>query len=253
MVARNQKPATARELMITAAAREIRDDELVFVGMRLPLLAFMLAQATHAGNAVGLYENGVIRARAAKALLYTMSDPPNIEGATRTGDMLEVMGLLQAGRVGLGFVGAAEVDRFGNLNTTRAPQTRLPGSGGACDIASLSHRLVVLLNHRKHRFPPQVHYVTSPGFGNGGSWRERVGLARGGPVAVITDLGILRFDATSKEAELASFYSGSPDDVVAQTGWPLRVRGDVHKTLPPSAEELTLLRSLDPDRVWLGS
>lgn len=241
-----------QELMITAAAREIRDDELVFVGMRLPLLAFMLANKTHAKNAVGLYENGVIRAHAAKALLYTMSDPANIEGATRTGDMLEVMGLLQSGRVGLGFVGAAEVDRFGNLNTTRTAGTRLPGSGGACDIASLSQRLVVVLNHRKHRLVSRVHHLTSPGFGTGGAWRKHVGLVGGGPVAIITDLGVLRFDSETREAELSSFHEDSPHNAVEQTGWPLRVRPDVHRTEPPSPEELAILRSLDPERVWLG-
>lgn len=239
--------------MIAAAAREIRDHELVFVGMRLPLLAFMLAKATHAPDAVGLYENGVIRTDAANELLYTMSDPPNLRGATRTGDMLEVMGLLQSGRVGLGFVGAAEVDRFGNLNTTRVEGTRLPGSGGASDIASLSQRLVVLLNHRLHRLVPAVHYVTSPGNGTGGTWRRDVGLKRGGPEAVITDRGVLRFDGETGEAELASFHTvASAEDVVQETGWPLRVRADVSPTPPPSAEELALLRRIDPERVWLG-
>lgn len=252
MVTRSQDSPTAAELMIVTAAREIRDDELVFVGMRLPLLAFMLAKRTHAPEAVGLFENGVIRTRPAQSLLYTMSDPPNIDGATRTGDMLEVMGLLQSGRVGLGFVGAAEVDRFGNLNTTRTPGVRLPGSGGASDIASLSQRLVVVLNHRKHRFVPEVAFVTSPGFGSGGRWRERVGLLRGGPVAVITDLGVLRFDEDTGEAELATYHAGSPEDVVAETGWPLRVRSDVGQTPPPTPEELEVLRSLDPQRVWLG-
>lgn len=252
MVVAAQTSPTASEYMIAAAAREIRDAELVFVGMRLPLLAFMLAKATHAPNAVGLYENGVIRERAAGKLLYTMSDPPNLEGATRTGDMLDVMGLLQSGRVALGFVGAAEVDRFGNLNTTRVAGTRLPGSGGACDIASLAERLVVLLNHDKRRLVPKVHYVTSPGWGDGAGWRERVGLIRGGPSAVITDRAVMRFDKTTREAELASFHvARSAEEVVATTGWPLRVRGDATETPPPSARELEILRAIDPERVWL--
>jgi glutaconate CoA-transferase subunit B len=253
MEARNHDPVTPQELMITAAAREIQDNELVFVGMRLPLLAFMLAKATHATDAVGLYENGVIRSHAVQALLYTMSDTPNIDGATRAGDMLEVMGLLQSGRVGLGFVGAAEVDRFGNLNTTQTTGTRLPGSGGACDIACLSQRLVVVISHRKHRLVPKVGHVTSPGFGTGPGWRESVGLVRGGPVAMITDLGVLRFDPDSREAELASFHADSPQDVVTETGWPLRVRDDVHRTALPSNDELEILRSIDPERVWLGA
>jgi glutaconate CoA-transferase subunit B len=243
--------------MVAVAAREIHDFELVFVGMRLPLLAFMLAQATHASHAVGLYENGIIRAQAASELLYTMSDPPNVRGATRATDMLEVMGLLQSGRVGLGFVGAAEVDRFGNLNTTRVGATRLPGSGGASDIASLAERLLILLSHRRHRLVERVSYLTSPGYGDGGDWRERNGLVRGGPAAVITDLGVLRFDPSTREAELASFHplkeSSSPEGVVAETGWPLRVRPDCGPTPLPSRDELDLLRSFDPTGFWLGS
>src|SRR5512132_1877296 len=120
------------ELMVAAAAREIRDGEVVFVGMRLPLIAFVVAKKTHAPNAVGLFENGVVRSTAAPELIYTMADPPNIRGATQCLDMLGVMSLLQSGRVHLGFLGAAEVDRFGNLNSTevRSPKglTRLPGS-----------------------------------------------------------------------------------------------------------------------------
>src|SRR5580704_5574547 len=138
-----------RELMVTTAAREIRDQEVIFVGMRLPLIAFVVAKKTHAPNAIGLFENGVIRSAPASELIYTMADPPNILGATQCLDMPGVMSLLQSGRVHLGFLGAAEIDRFGNLNSTevRGPKNlvRLPGSGGACDIAYLAHRFVVLL------------------------------------------------------------------------------------------------------------
>jgi glutaconate CoA-transferase subunit B len=118
-----------------------------------------------------------------------MADPPNILGATQCLDMLSVMSLLQSGRVHLGFLGAAEVDRYGNLNSTqvRGPKglIRLPGSGGACDIASLAQRFVVLLDHDKQRLPERVSYITSPGNGDGGNWRQRVGLPRGGPSAVL--------------------------------------------------------------------
>src|SRR5215475_1973502 len=137
---------TLNELMVAAAAREIRDGEIVFVGMRLPLIAFVVAKKTHAPNAIGLFENGVIRSTPSPELIYTMADPPNILGATQCLDMFGVMSLLQAGRVNLGFLGAAEVDRFGNLNSTEVKGTkgltRLPGSGGACDIASLAQRFV---------------------------------------------------------------------------------------------------------------
>src|SRR5436853_4770534 len=127
---------TMGELMVASAAREIRDSEVVFVGMRLPLIAFVVAKRTHAPNAVGLFENGVIRTTPAAELIYTMADPPNILGATQCLDMLGVMSLLQSGCVHLGFLGAAEVDRFGNLSSTEVRGanglTRLPGSDGAC-------------------------------------------------------------------------------------------------------------------------
>src|SRR5438445_10521449 len=156
---------TLGELMVAAAAREIRDHEIVFVGMRLPLIAFVVAKKTHAPNAVGLFENGVIRSTPAPELIYTMADPPNILGATQCLDMLSVMSLLQSGRVHLGFLGAAEVDRFGNLNSTQVMgkngMVRLPGSGGACDIASMAHRYVALLEHSRHRPPERVSYITS--------------------------------------------------------------------------------------------
>lgn len=260
MVVVTKKPPTAQEFMVVAASREIRDREVVFVGMRLPLLAFRLAQATHARNAVGLYENGLVRAQAAEELLYTMSDPPNVKGATSATELLDVMGFLQSGRVGVGFVGAAEVDRFGNLNSTSvsAPTgpIRLPGSGGASDIASLSSRLVVLLNHRKHRLVEKVHYITSPGYGDGGDWRQRQGLVRGGPWAIISDRGILRFHPETREAMLDSFHplsaSSSPETVAVETGWPLRVKEGCGPTPLPSEPELELLRSMDPERFWLG-
>src|ERR1700690_3711121 len=188
---------TLGELMVASAAREIDDGEVVFVGMRLPLIAFVVAKSTHAPNAVGLFENGVIRMTPAPELIYTMADPPNILGATQCLDMLGVMSLLQSGRVHLGFLGAAEVDRFGNLNSTQVRgargMTRLPGSGGACDIASPAQRFVALLEHSKERLPERVSYVTSPGNGDGRGWRQRVGLTRGGPSAVITGKAGLGF------------------------------------------------------------
>src|SRR5512147_1315752 len=210
---------TLGELMVVSAAGEIRDHEVVFVGMRLPLIAFVVAKKTHAPNAVGLFENGVIRNNPAAELIYTMGDTPNIKGATQCLDMMGVMSLLQSGRVHLGFLGAAEVDRFGNLNSTKVsvpsdqgPATsdrfiRLPGSGGACDIASLAHRFVALLEHSKRRLPERVSYITSPGNGDGAGWRQRVGLPRGGPAAVITTKAVLRF-AEDGEAYLASTHPG---------------------------------------------
>ncbi len=242
------------ELMVATAAREIHDREVVFVGMRLPLIAFVVAKKTHAPNAVGLFENGVIRTTPAPELIYTMADPPNILGATQCLDMLGVMSLLQSGRVHLGFLGAAEVDRFGNLNSTevRGPKgfTRLPGSGGACDIASLAHRFVALLEHSKQRLPERVSYRTSPGNGDGPGWRKRAGLPRGGPSAVITTKAVLRFQEDG-EAYLASVHPGvDVDDVLTNTGWKLRLGKDAAATPEPTDEELKAIREYDKQGFW---
>ncbi len=242
------------ELMVASAAREIRDGEVVFVGMRLPLIAFVVAKRTHAPNAVGLFENGVIRTRPAAELLYTMADPPNILGATQCLDMLGVMSLLQSGRVHLGFLGAAEVDRFGNLNSTEVRGAkgvvRLPGSGGACDIASLARRFVVLLEHGKQRLPERVSFLTSPGYGDGAGWRRRMGLPRGGPSAVITTKGVLRF-GDDGQAYLASKHPGvEVDDILSNTGWSLRVDENLSETPAPSLEELKAIREYDREGFW---
>ncbi len=243
------------ELMVAAAAREIHDGELVFVGMRLPLIAFVVAKRTHAPGATGLYENGVIRDTPASELLYTMADPPNLLRATCCGDMISVMSLLQQGRVNVGFLGAAEVDRFGNLNTTwgkrHGQQVRLPGSGGACDIASHSQRTVVLLNHDRQRLVPRVGYITSPGNGTGGGWRREQGLPdRSGPSAVITTMGVLRFGEDG-EAYLASVHPGvAVEDVLSSTGWTLRVADALEATPEPTAAELAVIREIDPQHFW---
>ncbi len=244
------------ELMVAAAAREIRDAEMVFVGMRLPMLAFLVAKRTHAPSALGLYENGVIRETPAPELLYTMADPPNLRGATLCGQMLDVMGLLQQGRVHVGFLGAAEVDRFGNLNTTWGHRDghaiRLPGSGGACDIACLAQRTVVLLDHDRRRLVERVSHVTSPGFGSGNSWRRAQGLpAHSGPSAMITTLGVLRFTSDG-EAYLAFVHPGvRVEDVLSNTGWTLRVADDLLETSAPSKTELAVMREIDPDGFWI--
>ena len=249
------KSYTMGELMVAAAAREVRDGELAFVGMRLPLLGFAVAKRTHAPNAVGLYENGVIRDTPSRELLYTMADPPNLHGASFCGQMLDVMGLMQQGRVSLGFLGAAEVDRFGNLNTTwgqrGGAQTRLPGSGGACDIACLAQRTVVLLAHERSRLVEKVSFCTSPGFGSGNSWRRRMGLrADSGPSAVITTMGVLRFDENG-EAYLASIHPGvQVEDVLSNTGWTLSVADKLEETPEPTPEELAVMRELDPNHFW---
>jgi glutaconate CoA-transferase subunit B len=248
---------TPQELMVVAAAREIADGEVVFVGMRLPLLAFSLAKRTHAPTAVGLFENGLVRDRVPPSDLYTMSDPLNVADAAWATGLVDVMTLLQHGDVDLGFIGGAEVDRFGNINTSAiglpgAPRIKLPGSGGGADIACLAGRLVALMEHEPRRMRARVDFVTSPGYGDGtADWRARHGLARGGPAAVITTLGVLRFRAGHGEAYLASYHPyTTPGEVRAATGWPLRLDADLRPTPAPSADELRLVREADPHGFW---
>jgi len=247
---------TERELMVIAAGREIRDGDLAFVGMRLPLIAFAFAKRTHAPRAIGLFENGIARELPANAALMTMSDTANVAGAFWCAGTIDLLGLLQQGLVDVGFIGGAEIDRHGNLNTSyigdwQRPTVRLPGSGGGADIASLAKRFIVIMAHERHRFRERVDYVTSPGFGDGTGWRERVGLPGGGPSTVITTLGVFRFDADSREMVLATYHPGlSVDRVKATTGWELRVAPDVHETATPTPEELAVVRGCDPGGFW---
>jgi len=247
---------TLAELMVVTAAREIHDNEVVYVDMRLPLLAFLMAKNLHAPDAVGFYENGLIRETPASELLFTMGDPPNILGATQAGDMLNVMGMLQSGRVDIGFLGAGEVDRFGNLNSTAVHKAdgslvRLPGSGGAADIASLAKRTVMLMEHSRNRLPERVSYLTSPGNGNGSGWRKEVGLQRGGPSCLITTMGVFRFDNQDASARLESIHPGvGSQRLQDETGWDVQISDSIQTTPEPTAAELELIRRIDPERFW---
>jgi glutaconate CoA-transferase subunit B len=238
---------TRRELMVVAAAREIRDTEVVFVGMRLPLLGFALAKATHAPEAVGLFENGVIRDRPPEAFIYTMGDPPNIAGAVGCLGLNDVMSLLQQGRVDMGFIGGAEIDPQGNLNTTRTSGggslVRLPGSGGGGDIASLANRTVLIMEHEPRRFRPHVDYITSPG--------HFPGRRRGGPSTLITTLGV--FDLSPTGVSVRSLHPGvSRKQVEEATGFPLAFPATASQTPEPSTDELAYIRKADPEGFWTG-
>jgi len=227
----------------------------VFVGMRLPMLAYAVAKRTHAPNAIGLYDNGIIRMAGGAEPLRTVGDPSNVRGATQCGQTIDVMGYLQQGRVQVGFLGGAEVDRFGNVNTlwgSRGGETqRLPGSGGGCDIACLAQRSVVMIPHQRDRFRERVGHITSPGYGSGNGWRAAHRLpARTGPSAIISNLGIMRFGSDG-EAFLASIHPGvQVEQVLAATGWTLRVADALLDTSGPSATELEAVRAVDPDHFW---
>src|SRR5262249_48018197 len=210
----------------------------------------------HAPSAIGLFENGLVRATPARELLLTMGDAPNIVGAEWATRTTALMGLLAQGHADLGFVGGAEVDRFGNLNTSYVgprlhPAVKLPGSGGGADIASFAGRLTIIMAHDRKRLPEQVSYITSPGYGDGGDWRERVGLPRGGPAAVITTLAALGFAPKTHEMELRTWHPGaSPELVRANTSWELRLAADAHATPPPTDDELRIIRECDPEGFW---
>ena len=248
---------TAQEMMVAVASREIRDGDLVFVGMRLPILAYAVARSSHAPDARGLFEVGLMRDQPASAFLGTMGDPANVTGALWATRMSNVMALMAQGIVDLGFIGGAEVDRFGNLNTSYVgdparPTVKLPGSGGGADIAILSRRWITLMAHERRRLVDRVSFVTSPGHGDGSpGWRKRQGILGGGPVAIITTLGVLRFPEQGGEAYLASVHPGhTVDEVVAETGWPLQVSDEVSETSAPTSSEITAIRQFDPEGFW---
>ncbi len=248
---------TPQELMVAVASREIRDGDLVFVGMRLPVLAYAVARNAHAPRARGLFEVGLMRDQPAAAFLGTMGDPPNVTGALWATRMSNAMALMAQGHVDLGFIGGAEVDRFGNLNTSYVgdpahPAVKLPGSGGGADIAILSRRWVTLMSHERRRLVDRVSFVTSPGHGDGSrGWRKRNGLLGGGPAAIISTLAVLRFPEEGGEAYLSSVHPGhTVEEVRGLTGWDLEIAADVSETSAPTVPELEAIRRFDPEGFW---
>ncbi len=245
---------TPAEIMVAAAARQIKDGEVVFVGMRLPLLAFNLATATHAPHALGVFENGVIRDRPATAPIITMGDAPNQCQALKLCDLEGVMSLLGRGRVDLGFIGGAQVDQWGHVNTHRVEMPggrflRLPGSGGGADIACLAGRLLIVMKHERRRLVPQVDFITSPGWGPRPGWRQEQGLLRGGPAALITSLGVFTFP--QGRAVLSSLHPGvSLEQATAETGWELLRDPHLQTTPEPTPQELEIIRRFDPQGFW---
>lgn len=247
---------TPHEMMIVATAREIQDGEVLFVGMRDPLRAFTLAKQLYASHTVGLFECGVVRESIAPSSFVTMSDPPNILQASWTGGLVEVMGLLAQGHIHTGIIGGAQVDRYGNLNSSYIghytnPQARLPGSGGASDIASFAQRLLIMMPHERRRFVETVDYITSPGHGTGTGWREGAGLparrgrlAYGGPDRVISTLALFHFNEEG-EMVLKQLHPGvTVEEVQANTSWTLQVADDLIESEPPSQQEWELLQGM---------
>jgi glutaconate CoA-transferase subunit B len=244
--------------MAVTAAREIQDGEVVFAGTGLPMLGAMLAQRTHAPQCCIIFEAGTVACQLAH-LPMSVGDPRAMRGAAVAAGLSEVFSyVLQAGRVDVGFLSGAQIDRFGNINSTsigadpRHPLVRFSGSGGACDIACLSKRTVIIALHEKRRFPLKTDYVTSPGWLEGGDSRAKAGLVRGGPSVVVTTKGLMRFRPDTKEMYLASYHPGLTARAVADdTGFPLDTSAAT-ETPAPTSEELHILREVvDPERVFL--
>lgn len=241
---------TADEMMTIAAARMVRNGAALFVGIGLPSAAANLARLTHAPDTVLIYESGTIGTKP-NVLPLSIGDGELADTADAVVSVPEMFAYwLQGGRIDLGFLGAAQIDRFANINTTvigdyRRPSTRLPGAGGAPEIAASCKEVLITLRQNARSFVERLDFVTSAGHLDGGDSRARLRLPGRGPTAVITDLGILTPDPVSKELTLTSLHPGvEVDEVRKATGWPLRVSADLQTTRPPQAGELEVLRAL---------
>ena len=242
---------TADEMMTVAAARVLRDRMTCFVGIGLPSEAANLARATHAPNLVLIYESGTIGAKP-DTLPLSIGDGNLAETAECVVSVPEIFNYwLQPGRIDVGFLGAAQLDRYGNLNTTMiggdysAPSVRLPGAGGAPEIAAACREAIIVLRQSRRSFVARLDFVTSVGFGDGAGTRQRLGLTGGGPSRVITDLGVLTPDPDTAELTLTGVYPAVDiSQIKDKTGWDLRISADLTEIPPPTVAELTALRGL---------
>jgi len=248
---------TASEMMIVTAARVLEGARTVFVGVGLPNIACNLARHTVAPDIELIYESGVYGARPER-LPLSIGDPTLVSGATSVVSMADLFGLyLQRGLVEVALLGGAQIDRYGNLNTTvignyQKPKTRLPGSGGACEIAINAQRSFMIMRLKRRAFVDKLDFVTSPGHLTGGDSRKRLNLPGAGPELVITDMGVLNFANPDREMQLSALYPGVvPDNVQAEVGWPLRLAEKIGEIAPPSNEELRLIREeIDPGGMY---
>ena len=251
---------TPKEMMAIAAARTIRNDDIVFCGTGISMLAAMAAKHISAPESVIFFETGAIDSRLAE-LPLAVGDPRVMYRTAVNGSLLDSFATMQnrtTGKRVVGILGAAQIDPFGNLNSTvigdyARPKVRFSGSGGASDVASFVDRTIIFMQHEKRKFVSKVDYLTSPGWLEGGNARQEQGLCRGGPELVITNLAVMGFDAKDRRMFLKSLYPGvGVDDVIANTGFPIDVTTCEPMT-PPSTEELRVLREVcDPQRLILG-
>ncbi len=253
----DNNPYSSAELMTVHAARLLKDGDVVFVGVGLPNLACNLARRTHAPDLVMIYEAGVIGAQPAR-LPLSIGDPTLVSGATSVCSMYDIFAYyLQRGNVQVGFLGGAQIDRFANINATvigsyEHPKVRLPGSGGSMEIAAWADRCYIMTPHQKRRLPEKVDFRTSAGFLDNRKARDAAGLRGAGPIAVVTDLGILEPDETG-ELILTALHPGVTFEKVSEnTGWEIKPATTLRHTEPPTIEELHILRhDLDPTGIYL--
>jgi glutaconate CoA-transferase subunit B len=250
---------TANELLAVMGARALRDNTTVFVGVGAPLMAASLAQRTHAPRLTMVIEGGIVGpAFKAGELPISTNEMRTAYRAQMLPGITDAFLLAQRGFLDVGFIGGAQIDRHGNLNTSvigsyDRPSVRLPGSGGANDIISLCREVMILTVHERRRFTERVDFVTSPGYLDGGDDRRRRGLLFGGVSRIVTTLGVFDFEPASRRMRLVALHPGvGVDDVHANTGFEVLVSPTVATTDPPSARELDLLRLLDPRRQFLG-
>lgn len=248
------------ELMTIRAAKEISDGEVVFIGVGLPIMVAAYAFATHAPNMIMFTEGGAIRATPPQALAITVDDPAAFLGGDATFGMLATMAALQRGEVDLAFLGGAQIDKYGNINSTGAGDwskkesfTYFAGSGGANDMATSGKRTVAIMPQDKKKFVEKCEYITTPGYLGGPGEREKLGMQGGGPNCVISTMGVYRFDEDTKEMYLAEFFPGqSVDKIRAACAWDLKVSPNVVETTPPTEADIKILRDLDPTGFYLG-
>lgn len=246
------------ELMAASVAREIQDGELAFIGVGMPLMAASVAKYTHAPNFNMMVEYGAV-GPAPRRLPMCVNCAVNNERAYYAGTQREVMGAQQAGYVDIGCISGAQIDKFGNLNSTligeyHAPKVRLAGSGGANDIASSAGRTIIMMRQDGRNFVEKLDYITSPGHLTGPGAREKAGLVGGGPQAVITTMGIYRFDEETREMYLEKVHPGvDVEKVKASVKWDLQISPNLGETEPPTEEQVMIMRTLDPLAVYLGN
>jgi glutaconate CoA-transferase subunit B len=251
---------TPAELLAVMGARQLRDDTTVFAGVGVPLLAAALAQQRHAPRLTMVIEGGIIGPQIRPGRLPISTNEMRAgHRATMLPGITDTFLFAQRGFLDVGFMGGAQVDQYGNINTSVLgqdywrPKVRLPGTGGANDIASLCREVIILTAHEKRRFVPRVDFVTSPGWLEGDGSRRRAGLLFGGVSRVVTTLGIFGFDPASRRMQIEARHPGVTTEAIrAATGFELLEAPTVGETAPPSHDELALLRSLDPERRFLG-